>query len=159
MTENRVRRPFTLDRLAGFELRTLATQFLLGMILNLYVSLPFPSPLTTAALLGVVVLVLHIIVGIAALGLSLRMIVTAARGPGRRGLALSAITAAGNIVAFLAGLSFTFGDQSDAASFVMTFGFYIAMMASALLLGGALRAPRESPRSGGAPADSERTRE
>ncbi len=142
MAETRERRPYSLERLAGFELRTLATQFVLGMILNLYVTLPFPSPLTTAAVLGIVVLGAHIIVGTAALGLSLRMTTVAARGPGRRGLGLSAATAIGNAIAYLAGISFTVGGQTDTASFVMTVGFYIAIMASALLLGGPPRGAR-----------------
>ncbi len=145
MAETRARRPSSLEQLAGFELRTLATQFFLGMILNLYVTLPFPSPLTTAAILGLVVLGAHILVGTAALGLSLRMVTVAARRAGRRGLGLSTAAAVGNAIAYLAGISFTVGGQTDTASFVMTVGFYLAMMASALLLGGPLRSPRGFP--------------
>ncbi|HYM38631.1 MAG TPA: hypothetical protein VEY12_00605 [Thermoplasmata archaeon] len=128
----------TLQRLAGFLVRTLATQFLLGMLLNLYVTFPLPSPLTTAALLGAVVLILHIALGVGALAISLRMVIVASRSPGRRGLGLSDIAAAGLIVAFLSGMSFTFGDQSNTASLIMTVSFYIALMAGALLLGAPL---------------------
>lgn len=135
MTEKRVRRPMTLHRLTGFLLRTLATQFLLGTILNLYVSLPFPRPLTTAALAGLVVLVLHIAIGVGALAISLRMVLAAARSPERWGLGLSATAATGLAVAFLAGMGLTFGDQSNLSSFIMTLGFYVALMAGAVLLG------------------------
>ncbi len=144
MAQPRVRRPFTLERLANFLLRTLATEFLLGMILNLYVPLPFPSPLDLVATLGIVVLIAHILVGLGALGLSLRMTVQAARAPGRSGLALSAVAAGSMVVSFLSGMSFAFRDPSTFSSLLMTVGFYVGMMAATLLVARPAR-PTEAP--------------
>lgn len=135
MDETRVRPRMSLPRLAGTLLRVLAGQFLLGEILSIYVTLPFPSPMTLAAWLGVVVLLLHILLGIVGLGIAVRMVLAARQEPQRRGLGLSLVALVGLIAAFLAGASFTLGSQADNASFVMALGFYLALLAGALILG------------------------
>lgn len=131
----RARRPMTFHAVTGGFLRALATQFLLGMILNLYVVIPFPSPLTTAATLGIVVLGLHIAVGVMVLVFAFWMVLKAYRSPGRRGLGLSLVAALSVLASFIEGASFTFMYQSALDSFIMALGFYLALMAGLLLYG------------------------
>lgn len=135
MAEKRVRRLVSLRRLAVNLLRVLAGQFLFGEILSIYVTLPFPSPMTLAAWAGVGVLVVHIFLGVLALAFSARMVVMAMREPRRQGLGLSLIAFVGLVTAFLAGANFTFGAQDENASFLMAFGFYLALLVGALILG------------------------
>ncbi len=142
----------TLPRLTGIVLRTLATEFLLGMILNLYVALPFPSPLDLVAVAGIAVLVLHIFLAIALVVASVWMVTMARRTPDRFALGASAVTAAGVLLAFLAGVDFTGAGQSNPASFLMTVGFFVAMMATSLLLGRGGAAPAGPQVSGRSPS-------
>lgn len=125
----------TLARLTGIVLRMLATEFLLGMILNLYVTLPFPTPLDLVAIAGIAVLVVHILLAVALVVAGVRMVMLARRTRDRLALAASAVTATGVVLAFVAGVAFTGGTQSDAASLLMTLGFFVAMMAASVLLG------------------------
>ncbi len=142
----------TLPQLAGIVLRMLATEFLLGMILNLYVALPFPSPLDLVAVAGVAVLVLHIFLAFALLVASVRMVTIALRASGRFAVGASAVTAIGVVLAFVAGVDFTGGGQNNGASFLMTVGFFVAMMATSWLLGRAAATPPGAQLSGRSPS-------
>ena len=143
----RGRRPVTVASMAAVLAALLSIQFLLGTYLELYVTIPSGRDLGALPLDGLVVLILHIVVGILVVGTSIRLTVVAVRTHSGRDIALSAIALIGMIVAFLAGLSFTFGDQTDAASFVMAFGFFLGMLCAALLFGGA-QLPRPAADSG-----------
>lgn len=145
----RGRREVTVPFLAAILTALLSVQFLLGTYLNLFVTIPSGRDLGALPPDGLVVLVLHILVGIMVLGISLRLTYVAAKARNGRQTALAAIAALGMTVAFLAGANFTFGDQADAASFVMAFGFFLGMFASALILAGA-HVPRPDPGTGAA---------
>lgn len=124
----RARNP-TVPFLAGVQLRMLAVQFLLGTYLALFVSLE------ALDLVGATVLVLHIVLGFGLLVVSLRMVLAAVRTGVQRGIVWPAVSLLGMIAAFLAGSSFTFAGESDAASFVMAFGFFLGLISDSAILG------------------------
>ena len=123
--------------MASILVALLSFQFLLGTYLQLYVDIPAGGNLGAMDLGGLIALILHVLVGIMVIGTSLRLSLVAARAHNGRQTALAAVAALGMIVAFLAGAGFTFGDQADAASFVMAFGFFLGMVCSGLLMAGA----------------------
>ncbi len=133
----RGRREVTAPFLAAVLMALLSVQFLLGTYLNLYVTITAGGDLGALDLGGLIVLILHIIVGIVVIGTAARLTVVAARTHNRRQTALAAIAALGMVFAFLAGAAFTFGSQSDGASFAMAFGFFLGMIGSALIVAGA----------------------
>ena len=142
----RARRPVTLEFLTSILVALLAVQFLLGTYLELFVGLPAEAGVGGISLDGLVALVLHIAVGILLVGLTLRMTLVAARSKNRRGTVLAGLAALGILVAFLGGVGFTFGAHEDVASFVMAFGFAVAMFCAGVLLAGAhVSRPSEVP--------------
>lgn len=142
----RVRRPVTLEFLASVLVALLAIQFLLRTYLELFVGLPAEPGVGGSSLDGLVVLVLHIAVGTLLVGLTLRMTLVAARSRNRRGALLAGLAALGILVAFLGGMGFTFGAHEDVASFVMAFGFAVAMFCAGILLAGVhVPRPPEEP--------------
>ncbi len=130
------RRSATLAGLASIEVRLLALQFLLGTYLTTFVALP------ALAVDGLIVLVLHILLGFMILGLAGRMIFVAAKTRDRGGILFSGIGILGVVVSILGGLGFTFGGQSDDLSFAMATGFFVT-----LLCAGFLVARRSTPTS------------
>ena len=145
----RGRRALTAPFLAGVLVGLLSFQFLLGTYLQLYVNIPAGENVGAMDLGGLVVLILHIIVGIMVIGTSARLLVVSARAHDRRQTALAAIAALGMVIAFLAGAAFTFGEQADGASFLMALGFFLGMLCSGLIMAGA-HLPRPAAESGGA---------
>ncbi len=133
----RARRPVTAPFMAGILTALLSFQFLLGTYLNLYVTIPSGGNLGALDVAGLVVLILHIIVGVLVVGTSLQLLVVAWRAHNGRQTALAGIAALGMILAFLAGANFTFSSQGNAASFLMAFGFFLGMIGSALIVAGA----------------------
>lgn len=117
----------------------LALQFLLGMILNLFVQLPTTHPGTSGAYIsrslhgfgwaitigGGIVLFLHVIVAIGLLLASLSLVVRAAATKSGSWLLTSIIGALGVLAALTNGLAFL-GYNSDVNSFVMAVGFMVA---------------------------------
>jgi hypothetical protein len=140
----RGRRPVSLEFLASVLVGLLAIQFLLGTYLEIFVTIPPGRDIGAIPIIGLVVLVLHIVVGILLVGLSLRMTLIALRTKARGGTILAGVSALGILVAFLGGMGFTFGDQSDVLSFVMATGFFLAMLCSGVLLAGSNVARRAS---------------
>ncbi len=127
----------------------LSIQFLLGTYLTLYVTIPAGGNLGAIDLGGLVVLILHIIVGILVIGTAGRLTYVASKAHNGRQTALAAIAFLGMVVAFLAGADFTFSSQGNGASFLMAFGFFLGMICSALIVAGA-HVPRQAPESGAA---------
>lgn len=123
-------------------LSMLAIQFILGMILNLFVTLPKTHPGQTGnyfmrSLYGLewamtngggLVLLLHIIVAIALLLASFTLVFRTIRAKSTYWTVVSVIGALGVIVALTNGLAFL-GYNSDAASFTMAMGFIVAAVA------------------------------
>lgn len=110
----------------------LAVQFLLGMDLNLYVTLPTGSP--GAILESNLVLLLHVAVAVLLLGLGANIVRVAIRAGVRRDVAVSLLGLASLAVAFAAGLWFAFGTGGNAASFAMSGGFVGAVLEAGYLL-------------------------
>jgi hypothetical protein len=133
-------------------------EFLLGMVLNLFVTLPTGATLTVLASpwLDVHLAVGVLLLGIAAQGLRLAIVVGTARD--------RVVTAAGliaGLVAFGAGLSFVFGSASATASYAMSVGFTGLLVEAGYLLwtgparGADDRAAAPSPQRSYAGGDSD----
>jgi hypothetical protein len=129
-------------------LSMLAIQFVLGMILNLFVTLPKTHPGQTGNYFsrsvygfewaisngGGIVLLLHVVVAIALLLASLSLVVRTINAKSSYWIVISIIGAIGVIVALTNGLAFI-GYDSDVASFVMAIGFIVAGVAYGYGLG------------------------
>ncbi len=113
-------------------LALLAVQFLLGMSLNLFVTLPNGN--AVAILDSSPTLLAHVAVAVLLLGLAANVVRTAARYGTRRDLLVAGLGLISGLVAFVAGLWFTFDGGSNAASFVMSAGFLGMVLEAAYLL-------------------------
>ncbi len=133
----RGRRVVTVPFLAGVLMALLSFEFLLGTYLNLYVTIPSGGNLGALDLSGLVVLILHILVGIMVIGTAGRLTFGAARAHNGRQIVLAATATLGMVIAFLAGADFTFSSQGNAASFLMAFGFFLGMICSTLIVAAA----------------------
>jgi hypothetical protein len=130
---SRRRDPRALLGFLGWPLILLsAIEFALGMALNLFTSLP--SGGAVAILESSPVLILHVIIAFLILGTVARALVLAVRVKARRSLAAASLGMISVIVAILAGLGFTFGDQSPGASYTMSIAFLGVILSAALLL-------------------------
>jgi hypothetical protein len=125
--------PGTHVRTLGIPLLILlAAQFLLGMALNL-----FGSPPSGPALIileSSPILVLHILFGVLLVGTSVRVLTLGRRLRDRRGSASGGLALLSALLAFLAGMAFTFGGGSAVDSYLMSVGFTGVLVAAALLL-------------------------
>ncbi|MCI4363720.1 MAG: hypothetical protein L3K13_05380 [Thermoplasmata archaeon] len=110
----------------------LAAQLLLGTALNLFGSLPSGSPLKI--LESSPILLLHVVVGVLLVGLSSRILTLGLRLRDRRSSAVGALAVLSALVAFLAGVAFTFGGGGTFASYLMSVGFTGVLVGGALLL-------------------------
>lgn len=133
----RRRRRITLPFLASGLVGMLAFEFLLGTYLQMFVELPPGGDFGTLPFGGLVVLVLHIVVGLLLIGLCLRMTYVAVRSKSLRGTVLAGLSVLGVVIAFAAGSDFTYGSQAEVMSFAMATGFFIAMVSAAILLASA----------------------
>ena len=125
----------------------LAIELLLGMALNLFTALPTGSP--ASIVLSSPLLLLHMVLGVLLVGITSRAVVLSARIHERAALSASALGLVSVLVALLAGLSFTFGDPSNAASFGMAAGFTGAFLSAGLILW--LRGGSDGGRAGATP--------
>ena len=143
----RARRRSELSDLGWPLLGLLLLEFLLGMAVNLYTPLPSGSPAEVLA--GQPLLWLHIVVGVLLVGITSQAVVVSLRGrvPGARVFASVGLASA--LIAFIAGMAFTFGGQDPAASYVMSVGF-AGLFVSA---GGLLWAGRPAGLGVAAPVD------
>jgi hypothetical protein len=109
-------------------LTMLSIQFILGMVLNLFVELPKNASVGSILSHGGVVLVLHILVAVGLLLGSLALIFRASAAHSKSWLIASIIGALGVFVALTNGLAFIFNDD-DVTSFIMALGFIVAATA------------------------------
>ncbi|MCI4326563.1 MAG: hypothetical protein L3K16_02870 [Thermoplasmata archaeon] len=124
----------TLDRLAVGMFALLALEFLLGMALALFVSLPMGAGVV-AILVSTPVLDLHILLALALIGISARALVLARRESERGPLVAAGVALVSAIVATGAGWTFAFDGQAPDASFVMAVGFLGVLLGAFLLRG------------------------
>lgn len=142
----RGRREFTTPYLAAVLMALLSIQFLLGTYLSLYVTIPAGGNLGAMDLGGLIVLILHILLGIMVIGTAGRLTYVASKAHIGRQTALAAVAAIGMVLAFLGGADFTFNGQGNGSSFFMAFGFFLGMICSALIIAGAhMPRPASSP--------------
>jgi hypothetical protein len=109
-------------------LTMLSIQFILGMVLNLFVELPKNASVGSILSHGGVVLVLHILVAVGLLLGSLALIFRASTAHSKSWLIASIIGALGVFVALTNGLAFIFNDD-DVTSFIMALSFIVAATA------------------------------
>ena len=104
----------------------LAVQFLLGMALNLYVTIP-PVGAGMAAMMRTGPLVMaHMMLGMVLAGGALLALAMALPWR-RRAAGCAAAALAGILVAGLGGLLFLLGGQTSGASYLMAVGFLVAV--------------------------------
>ena len=121
-----------LPTLGAAMLGLLVTEFLLGMALALFVTLPTGGPLTVLA--ASPVLWVHILVGFLLIGITANALRWTRGGAPRAAQAITALGFVSAIGAFLAGMVFTFGDPSPGASYVMSVGFVGVLLDAGYLL-------------------------
>jgi hypothetical protein len=109
----------------------LGVEFLLGMFLNLFVSIPTSDPFSGSGLLP---LGLHMTNAFLLLAVSVAMIFVARSQGDRKSVAISGLTALTLFVAISAGFNFIFGGQGNVASYVMATGFLFAVLLQVYLI-------------------------
>jgi lysylphosphatidylglycerol synthetase-like protein (DUF2156 family) len=116
-------------------LSMLGLQFILGMILNLFIKLPKGSNSLTTTIKhgGGLVLVLHILVAIGLLIGSLILVARSYAAKSRSWIIASIVGTLGVIAALTNGLAFI-GNSNDVNSFVMAIGFMVAATAYSVTL-------------------------
>jgi hypothetical protein len=124
----------TLERLSVGMFLLLAIEFVLGVILGLFVTLPSGGGVV-AILASAPVLDLHILLALLIVGISLRAVALARRETGRTPLAAATVALLSALVATGAGWAFAFDGQSSAASFVMAIGFLGVLLGAFVLRG------------------------
>jgi hypothetical protein len=107
-------------------------EFLLGMALNLFGSLPTGSPL--AVLEASPLLDVHVVFGILLLGIAANALRLAVGTRLPRAVLVTALGLASGVAAFGAGMAFAFGSQSAAASYAMSVGFVGLLLEAGYLL-------------------------
>lgn len=131
--------------LAFVGLLLLVIEFLFGMLVNLYVSIPSPLPGSTPSTSGGVLyglawslgqtsmptLLLHVVVGLLLVLISLALLVFSLVARRWQWLAASLIAVAGIILATLSGTNFVESGRA-ASSLVMALGFLLALTAYAV---------------------------
>jgi drug/metabolite transporter (DMT)-like permease len=135
----------TLRLLAFVGLLLLVIEFLFGMLVNLYVSIPSPLPGSTPSTSGGVLyglawslgqtsmptLLLHVVVGLLLVLISLALLVFSLVARRWQWLAASLIAVAGIILATLSGTNFVESGRA-VSSLVMALGFLLALTAYAV---------------------------
>jgi hypothetical protein len=124
----------TLHRLATGMFALLAIEFVLGMALGLFVSLPSGGGVVSV-LRSSPVLDLHILVALFIVGISLRAVALARSGSDRRAMLAAGLALGSALLATGAGWAFAFDGQNPVASFVMAIGF-LGVLGGAFVLRG-----------------------
>ena len=145
--------PARLAALGGPMLGLLVVEFLLGMALALFVTLPSGGPLTVLA--ANPLLWVHIAVGFLLIGITANALRWALAGAPRTAQVITAIGFVSAVAAFLAGMAFTFGDQSAAASYAMSVGFAGVLADSGYLLARGAQLDARRAERGLAPSSAE----
>ncbi|MCI4360273.1 MAG: hypothetical protein L3J91_01070 [Thermoplasmata archaeon] len=136
----------TLDRLSLGMLVLLSIEFVLGMALALFVSLPSGTGVV-ALLRSYPVLDLHLLLALFIVGIALRAVALARGAAARGALYASVLALVSALVATVAGWAFAFDGQNPDASFVMALGFLGVLVGAFALRGHGSTA--EEPRFGG----------
>ena len=105
----------------------LAIQFLLGMAVNLYVTLPSAGGAMTEIMGSGPLVMIHMMLGMF-LAAGAVLAVAAALPYGRQAVSCAGIALAGILVAGIGGLLFLMDGQSNGASYLMAVGFLVAVV-------------------------------
>jgi hypothetical protein len=128
--------------LAFVGLLLLVVEFLFGMLVNLFVTLPSPLPGTTSGSVlyglawslgqtSIPMLLLHVVLGLLLVLISLSLVVLALIARQGTWVAVSLLAAAGMVIATLSGAGFVESGVA-ASSLAMSLGFLLALIAYAL---------------------------
>jgi hypothetical protein len=107
-------------------------EFLLGMSLNLFVTLPTGSPVSI--LEASPWLDVHVVFGIGLLGMAANALRLSIRAGPPRALLVTALGLFSGVAAFGAGMAFAFGSPSATASYAMSIGFVGLLLEAGFLL-------------------------
>lgn len=129
-----LRRP-TLEFLAAGLVAMLALEFLLGTYLAMFVEIPAGGAIQQLPWDGLLVIVLHIVLGLALIFLTIRMVLVAFHSKSQRGTVLAGLSLIGVVLAFVGGAVFT-GNGDELLSFVMASGTFLALLCAAVLFAG-----------------------
>lgn len=128
------RAPVTTATLAIPLFAMLGIELILGVVLNVFVTLPMGASvvalLTSSALLDV-----HILFAVTIIGISARAVLVSRRQATRNPLYGSVVALLSALVATAAGWDFAFYGQAPAASLVMSLGF-VGVLVGAILMRG-----------------------
>ncbi len=127
----------TLQVLSWVALLLLSIEFMLGMLVNLFVEIPSPLPGTAGGILQALVwslaqtgmpsLWLHVVLGIALLLIGIALLVLSIAAHQRRWIIVSLLAALGILLATLSGMGFL-NTGEDASSMAMSIGFVLALL-------------------------------
>jgi hypothetical protein len=140
-----------LARLGAPFLGLVVIEFLLGMALNLSVSLPTGTPvsiLEASPLLDV-----HVVIGIFLLGIAANALRLSVGARESRATFITSLGLLSGVGAFGAGLDFAFGSPSATASYAMSVGFVGLLLEAGYLL--SLRPSASASQTPRSPAPSE----
>jgi hypothetical protein len=131
MSQNLFQKPASknllrISRLGSAEIGLLGLQFILGMILNLFVGLPSNGSLTGIPPVYAAVLLGHIIVAFALIAIGALLIVLGFQSKSKVAIVGSLIVLTGVAVAFAAGVIFLYDGQNNVYSFIMALGFLVS---------------------------------
>lgn len=104
----------------------LTVQFLIGMAVNLYVTLPSANSGMAGMMRGGPLVMIHMMLGII-LVVGATVAFAIALPYGRWAVTCAAISLVGMLVAGVGGITFLMGSQSNGASFLMAIGFLVAV--------------------------------
>ena len=104
----------------------LTVQFLIGMAVNLYVTLPSANSGMAGMMRGGPLVMIHMMLGIILILGALVAFVTSLPY-GRWAIVCAAISLGGMILAGVGGITFLMGGESNSASFLMAIGFLVAV--------------------------------
>lgn len=136
-TSTRMINTKTLRVLAWVALLLLSVEFVLGMLVNLFVEIPSPLPGTAGGILQALVwslaqtsmpsLWLHVALGLALLLIGIALLVLSIAARQRRWIIASLVAVLGILFATLSGTGFV-NTGEDASSLAMSIGFVLALL-------------------------------
>jgi hypothetical protein len=121
-----------LARFGGPLLGLLGVEFLLGMGLDQFVSLPTGTPAQVLA--GSPLLDVHLVVGALLLGFAANILRTSIRAHEPRTMVVASVGLVSAVVAVATGLAFAFAGQAAVDSYVMSVGFLGMVVEAGYLL-------------------------
>ena len=109
--------------MSSAEVGLLGLQFVLGMVLNLYIGLPSNGSMSSLPVPSLIVLVLHIVVAFVLVAVAIGIVISALMAKNKSVLSGSLVVVLGVVIAFAAGVVFLYDGQNNIYSLIMALGF------------------------------------